>query len=492
MAAENEKPGGAGTQPGGGGLVATDPHDQRDFSTDAHDLQARAAAAIRGLLKGAPPNGTDPATLGPWSETWSTLAAAPDLAGRQRVFDALARDDPALAQLVAGDPPPQAKPPRKKIRSKDLVDFLTDQGYSFRLNQCDDSVEVNGERLSDVTRAKMRCQLRDAGLGKFLAAADDAMIADAAHHAYHPVRAYLEGLTWDGLGHIAQLASHATDTNGVFGLYLRRWLIGAIARAYTGSQNAVLVLDGPQGLGKSQFVRWLCSLPKLFVDSNVNPDDKDCSLLAIRSWIWEVSELGATTKRADVEALKGFLSREVFTLRPAYAHFEIVKPGLASFVGTVNNSSGIFSDPTGSRRYWATTLTALDWGYTRNVNLDQVWAEAYAAYRAGETWTLSPEEAQTAHAINDDFAFPDPVEDLLRKYFILDPAREDQWTSSADILTTLQNNGLGPGARANSMALSATLKRLGHEKRLVETIRGYVGVWELRRGINQPMPENQP
>jgi predicted P-loop ATPase len=181
-----------------------------------------------------------------------------------------------------------------------------------------------------------------------------------------------------------------------------------------------------------------------------------------------------------VEALKGFLSREVFTVRAPYGHFEIVKPGLASFIGTVNNAAGIFSDSTGSRRYWATTLTAIDWAYARNVNLSQVWAEAHAAYLSGESWTLSPDDAHTARAINEDFAVPDPVEDLLRKYFQLDPEQEDTWLSSADILTTLQDHGLGTNARANAMHLSATLKRLGHRKKLGGVkgkINGYVGIW---------------
>jgi putative DNA primase/helicase len=196
------------------------------------------------------------------------------------------------------------------------------------------------------------------------------------------------------------------------------------------------------------------------------------------AWLWEVSELGATTKRADVEALKGFLSREVFTLRPAYGHYEIVKPGLASFVGTVNNSSGIFSDPTGSRRYWATTLTTIAWSYAEHVDKGQLWAEAYAAYKAGEAWTLTGEEAEAARAINEGFSFADPVEDLLRKFYTLDPARADKWTNTVEILTTLQTNGLGTSARANAMYLSATLKRLGFtggQKR--GDVRGYAGIW---------------
>ena len=174
---------------------------------------------------------------------------------------------------------------------------MTALGYTFRVNKCDDSLEVNGERMSDVTRAAIRSQLRDLGYGKYLAAAEDAVLAHAGTHAYHPVRDYLAGLTWDGQWHISRLAGHFQDSNQIFGAYLRHWLIGAVARADTGAQNAVLVLDGAQGIGKSLFARWLCPLPGMFLDGGIDPDSRDAAVLAMRSWIWEVSELGATTRR---------------------------------------------------------------------------------------------------------------------------------------------------------------------------------------------------
>ncbi len=118
-------------------------------------------------------------------------------------------------------PQAQPKPPRRRITSDYLVRFLEGEGYTFRLNLIDDSLEANGECISDVTRATMRSKLRDAGLGKYLNAAEDAWIAHAAHNAYHPVRDYLDGLTWDGLGHIEQLAAHIADTNNIIGLYLQ-------------------------------------------------------------------------------------------------------------------------------------------------------------------------------------------------------------------------------------------------------------------------------
>jgi putative DNA primase/helicase len=108
MTADKEKPGGAGTQPGNGGLVAGD--DSRDhphYIASTAESQERAAAALRGLLRGDSPNGTDPATLGVWADAWRSLAKVPDLPNRRKIFDALARDDPGLTRLVAGDPQSQ-------------------------------------------------------------------------------------------------------------------------------------------------------------------------------------------------------------------------------------------------------------------------------------------------------------------------------------------------------------------------------------------------
>ena len=100
-------------------------------------------------------------------------------------------------------------------------------------------------------------------------------------------------------------------------------------------------------------------------------------------------------------------------------------------------------------------------------------AAAVAMESDPEMRDFAREEAQAAREINREYDVPDAVEDLLRKHFTLDPERVDKWTCTADILTTLQSNGLGMNARANAMHLGATLKRLGHEKRRVGQAQGY-------------------
>jgi hypothetical protein len=381
-----------------------------------------------------------------------------------------------LLGLVASAPvyTPKAD---KAPKSTELVKVLADNGFTFRLNESDDSLEVNHKRITDVARSEIRATLRDLGYGRHLAAAEDAYMTHAGRNSYHPVRAYLDNLSWDGADWITALAACFTDTpHNVFDLYLRKWLRGAVARAYTGTQNAVLVLDGAQGIGKSQFARWLCPLSGMFIDRGINPDSKDDVLTAMTHWIWEIGELGSTTRRADIEALKGFLSRETFTIRPPYAHFDVQKPALASFIGTVNNSSGIFSDPTGNRRFWATSITAIDWGYS-TLPVDQIWAQAAHEYRAGEPWVLTPEEHKRATEVNTDFDIEDPIENLLRKLFTIDVKNATQWTATIDILLALQGGGLQGNTRANQMALSATMKRMGLERKQHGTVRGYVGIW---------------
>ena len=67
-----------------------------------------------------------------------------------------------------------------ETQSQAFIAALKELGYHFRLNLCDDSVEINpyGQKLSDIVAARIRVQMRDRGV-KNLAAVEDAYIAEA-------------------------------------------------------------------------------------------------------------------------------------------------------------------------------------------------------------------------------------------------------------------------------------------------------------------------
>lgn len=367
---------------------------------------------------------------------------------------------------------------KKKIKTAQYLKELKALGYTFRMNKCDDSIEVNGERITDALAAKLRCQMRDRGYIRTVEI-EDAYHAEAYNNAYHPVQEYLAGLSYDGGSYIGELATYFQDDYNMFPLWLRKWLIGAVAKAFTGAQNAMLVLDGPQDIGKSSFARWICPLPAYFIESPIDPDNKDSLVMLITKFVWEVGELEGTISKASRAALKNFLTIQEVTVRKPYGHFDIRKPALASLIGTVNNSSGILNDPTGNRRFIISKITHINWDYTK-LDKDRIWSEAMAAYLAGEDWRLSPDEKQIRDHINEEYQVEDPIEGILRKFFKLDTNRNDWWMSSTDIAKILedpfQGNFRGNGSRATLMALAETMKRLGHRKGKQNNVNGYFGI----------------
>jgi hypothetical protein len=366
-------------------------------------------------------------------------------------------------------------------KSRDYLNALAIMGYSFRMNVLADVIEVNGVPLTDAIAAKIRAQMRDRGFSQ-INAFEDAYTAEAYDNRYHPITQYLDGLAWDGGNHIAALASHFTDKESVFPLYLRKWLIGAVAKARTGKQNVMLVMEGAQNIGKSFLTEWLGGVlgPGYYFEGSLNPEDKDALVRLASVWVWQVSELGATTRKADREMMKQFLSQSNVTVRKAYGRYDIHKPALASFIGTLNKEGGFLNDPTGSRRFVTATFTAIDWSYSDTLNPNQVWAEANAAYQMGEPWTLNAVEFAMSEQINRGHEVDNPMEGLLLKYFHVDE-NLPTWTPSIEILTTLQLNGWRGASRADAMELSAVMTKLQIERRKGhnangQRVWGYSGV----------------
>ena len=385
--------------------------------------------------------------------------------------------------------------PRGGIEVAEYIQTLTTLGYDFRLNEAGDVLECNGRRLDNVTLSTVRARMRAEGYGS-AQAIEDVIAMQAGLNRYHPIRNYLAmaGMGWDGEPYIAMLAHYfhdATDPHKLFSMWLRKWLIGAVAKATDGehNQNAMLVMDGPQGIGKSYFAQWLCSpLPEYFIEGAIDPREKDCKFRLASGFVWEVSELGSTTRYADVEALKAFISCRVVRERKPYAKMDSIMPALASLIGTVNNDAGFLSDQTGNRRFLIATIDAIDWSYATDIDPNQVWGEAFAAYQRGEDWYPTAEELKLSEANNDNFKIPDVIEGYIDRAFETDSNALEWWTPSNEIVSTLQSMGYrGGSSRSIAMQVASTLKALGHTKKRQwqtlenfggnqRSVHGYVGV----------------
>lgn len=368
---------------------------------------------------------------------------------------------------------------------------LHEWGYRFWLNDMDNTVWDGDKLFDDVGAAVLKMQAYDAGYAeeKMLSALDTAVVALAAMRRRHPLREYLGALTWDGQDHIAKLAGFVKDKHpsiscadgtrrSAFHAFLARWLVGSIAKIHGDKSaamgNFVLTLAGSQNLGKSHFAHWLCPLEGYFVEQGIHPDSKDISMRRITTWVWEIGELGATTRRADVEALKGFITAATVTERRSYGHFDMTKPAIASYIGTVNDDgAGFLSDTTGNRRFAVIDLASLDWKYETEVDPAQVWAQAMHLWRENpKAYVLTQEEREFRDRNNEEHSEHDPIADMLHVCFEKADGSFVRSTRVLDVLRTF-----GGLSRGNDRAQGKDIARALHKHWGIDGRRSNGGTW---------------
>lgn len=106
----------------------------------------------------------------------------------------------------------------------------------------------------------------------------DAVLAVATERAYHPIKEYLDNLPkWDGVTRVENLLIDyfGADDNTYTKAVIRKTMVAAVARIYhPGTKfDSVLILNGPQGIGKSTFFAKLAG--EWFSDSLTITDMKD-------------------------------------------------------------------------------------------------------------------------------------------------------------------------------------------------------------------------
>lgn len=209
---------------------------------------------------------------------------------------------------------------------------------------------------------------------------------------FNPLREYVQQLPeWDGVPRADTLLIDylgAPDTEYTRAV-TRKTLVGAIQRVLQpGCKfDTVLVLDGKPGIGKSTLLRKLGG--KWFSDSLSLADtrDKTAAEKLQGVWIMEIGEMQGTRK-ADVDIMKGFISRQVDEYRAAYGRVVERHPRTCIICGTTNSTTGFLRDTTGNRRFWPVPVNGGGrlsvWDMTEETRA-QIWAETMVYVAEGET-----------------------------------------------------------------------------------------------------------
>ena len=286
----------------------------------------------------------------------------------------------------------------------------------------DDSL---GRTLTEMTVLQVRTYVMDrcqsSGFEPSKEHVHDSLNFHATTNIINPIMDYLNGLEWDGESRVSQLFARGFNciTNDYTDAVSTCFMVGAVARQRDpGCKfDTMPIVNGEQGSLKSTGFKVLFS-PVWFSDAAIPKlSDKDAPQLLHGIWMHEFAEL-ASLRKADMNELKAFMSRSMDRYRPPYGRKIENHPRRIVFAGTVNQR-GYLDDPTGARRFWPLQMPRgarvdIEW---IGENRDQLWADADALYKAGESVVL-PErlwafaaETQKAETTEDPWA--DEIRDML-------------------------------------------------------------------------------
>jgi putative DNA primase/helicase len=246
---------------------------------------------------------------------------------------------------------------------------------------------------------------------------NDALKTYAHKNRRNEPKDWMESLTWDGK---PRLDSFCTDYFGCDDTAYARavsknWWLTIVARIYRpGSKvDNMLILEGGQGVMKSSVFEIVGGAWYTSAGSEIS--DKQFIVDIQGKMIVELAELD-NFLRSDPATVKRVLSTAVDRHCFKWEVYAKDLPRKCVFVGTTNDDTYL-KDPTGARRFWPIEVKIEEVDKQKlTENRDQLFAEAVARFKKGETWWELPiDEALEQQEMRRE---KDVWEDEIRTFLI--------------------------------------------------------------------------
>lgn len=326
-------------------------------------------------------------------------------------------------------------------------------------------------------------------------------IADRSQ--YNPVADWIRSRPWDGQDRLpdvyATITHHPDYIEPLKHVLMRKWLRSAAAAALVPGfkSRGVLTLQGPQGIGKTSWIKALVSDGPLRdsvvkVDHHLDGHNKDSVINAVSHWIVEIGELDSSFRK-DIARLKGFLTSDYDKLRRPYDRRDSEYPRRTVFAASVNDTTFLV-DPTGNSRFWTIAATKID--HDHRIDMQQVFAQVAAEVQAGEQWWLTQAEDDALAAQNDHHAAPSVVADAVQTVLDLEAGENAKLTATTPT-QLLQAAGIKAPTNSQAKECGTILRQMFGSPRKINGInkwrvpmRDHADAWvppEKREGyVNQP------
>lgn len=352
------------------------------------------------------------------------------------------------------------------------VEEFLKENYDFRYNTISNSIEYkekNADTYEPCNEHQVYRVLRKANY-KISQADLKAIMCSKFVEEYNPFVEYFKGLPkWkaNDASEIDRLLTYikSTDPNR-FGLHFKKALVRNIACATNDkiyNKHAFVLVSPVQNIGKTYFCNWLCPLElKDYYTENIGTD-KDSLLALCENFIINLDEL-ATLSRTEINHLKSVFSKESDKSRRPFDSRAVRRVRTANFWGSTNNDE-FLTDVTGSVRWLCFEILDINQKYSTEVNINQIWSEAYSLYNSGFKYQLTKDEIEENDKINRQYQIQTTEMQLIQNHYI--PAKRDDkdaiFYTSTDFLENLNDKYSGK-FKMNIHSIGRALRYLGFER----------------------------
>ena len=270
----------------------------------------------------------------------------------------------------------------------------------------------------------------------------------ALENRYHPVLDRLTKARWDGKDRLGNVFGILGVTNDLHKSLIHKWALQTIALLYNDSENpisaqGVLVLQGKQGIGKTEFFKHLALDSKFFKEGAVlDMSIKDTIISATSVWICELGEIDSTLSKKQ-SALKAFITSNTDRYREPYARKDVVRVRRTALCGTVNPKS-FLQDETGNRRYWTVPVNKIDLDKLFHYSSEwyaQFWRQMIQEYADNPLgYLLTKEEQELMNEENINYEVEVHGEDEFLSVFNISAPQEHWGYKTAAEITSIIND----------------------------------------------------
>ena len=401
-----------------------------------------------------------------------------------------------IEAIISSYPEIEEEAEKKKPNKFELALEFIRSNYKLERNNVTRFVEDSGERMTEHDMNSVYIDLKYSA-HKINKNDTFALINSNRVPSYNPFDRFVEDRHhYSSNGNILKIAQSIQTTTGMntgrsdfTEIFFAKWYVGMIASAFAPNVNPLLlVLCGGQNTGKTEFFRRLLpdELRPYMAESKLD-EGKDSEIMMTDKLLILDDEYGGKSKR-DSKRLKELISKDYFTVRPAYARTSERLRRIATLCGT-SNEYNVLSDITGNRRVIPVKVTDIDKELYNSVDKVALFMEGYRTFKAWEAnklWQLSKPEIVFLNRSTEDFEQISAEREMFFKYFKIPPSKD---VESAIFITT---SGIIEHIQSkNNLRLS--LRKMGTELRGIglerengkgedSNVKGY---YLIKKGHNQ-------